>query len=72
MMEHEPITVQELITLLSEQPPNAVVFTEGCDCEGEADGITPVEEDGSYPAMVMITRHGRSFGREKIKPERLQ
>lgn len=46
------LTVAELMTLLSTCPKDAVVFTEGCDCWGDAFGVE-IQNGGT---SVLITR----------------
>jgi len=50
--EQGQLTVEELIKLLEKQPKNALVWHEGCDCNGAADGVEYEEADSS----VYITR----------------
>lgn len=45
-MEKKQATVSELIEALKSMPPDALVSTEGCDCEGAA--WKPIlDDDGS-------------------------
>lgn len=56
-METEPkkCTVAELIEALRHHDPNAIVWLEGCDCHGLADGSVEKETvDGV--ATVLLTR----------------
>jgi len=46
------LNVSELIDLLKKQPQNALVYHEGCDCIGSADGVEYNKSDNT----VMITR----------------
>lgn len=48
----DQLTVKELIELLKEQPQDALVWHEGCDCYGAADGVNYDEKDNT----VLITR----------------
>jgi hypothetical protein len=41
------LTVAELIDLLKQQPQEALVWHEGCDCYGAADRVKYDETDGS-------------------------
>lgn len=45
------MTVQELIEALKSYDPDAVVYMEGCDCSGEADGVMSTD-----PGEVTIYR----------------
>lgn len=47
------LTVAELIELLKAMPQDALVFHEGCDCYGEANGVVFDETDKT----VLITRN---------------
>lgn len=49
---YDTITVKELIDELKKMPPDALVYHEGCDCDGNADGVWFNEEDNT----VLITR----------------
>lgn len=51
MDEEKQLTVSELIEALSKMPQGALVWHEGCDCFGKADGVR-VYHDGT----VLITR----------------
>lgn len=46
------LTVSELISRLGKMPPDALVWHEGCDCMGAADGIQ-FDRDRK---IVLITR----------------
>ena len=46
------MTVAELIAELQKQPQDALVWHEGCDCYGAANGVEIDKHDGS----VLITR----------------
>lgn len=48
----EQLTVRQLIELLREQPLDALVWHEGCDCFGAADGVEYDGDDNS----ILITR----------------
>ncbi len=50
--KEEVLTVKDLIHLLKQCPRDAEVFTEGCDCVGEAKEVEYCKNDNS----VMITR----------------
>ncbi len=39
-MEKKQLTVAELIELLQQEPPDYLVVLEGCDCYGNAGGVT--------------------------------
>lgn len=39
------LTVKELISLLKEQPQDALVWHGGCDCWGKANGVKYFKED---------------------------
>jgi hypothetical protein len=41
------LTVHEVITLLAQQPPDALVYLEGCDCEETMGGLTFNAKDHS-------------------------
>jgi hypothetical protein len=45
------ITVKELIDMLSKLPPEAVVVTEGCDCDGLAENPY-LQPDGNWGDYV--------------------
>jgi hypothetical protein len=49
------ITVAQLIELLKQQPPDAKVWHEGCDCWGMADRVEYDADDNT----VLITRSNR-------------
>lgn len=51
-MAQQQMTVEQLINELSKLPPDAVVFTEGCDCIGEAISVSYDSSDNS----IMIHR----------------
>jgi hypothetical protein len=51
-MNDEQLTVKELIELLKKCPPDCIVYTEGCDCFGKADGVKYDEGDKD----ILITR----------------
>jgi hypothetical protein len=52
-MDYEKqLTVSKLIALLQSMPQDALVWTEGCDCYGAADGVKLSDTDGT----VLITR----------------
>lgn len=44
------LTVFELIDLLMDQPPDAVVWHEGCDCLGAADRVE--YEEGIHAVII--------------------
>jgi hypothetical protein len=46
------LTVEQLIEKLKQQPPEAVVWHEGCDCWGAANGVVYDEKE----KIVLITR----------------
>jgi len=50
--EKKQLTVKELIELLQKMPQDALVWHEGCDCFGKADGVVYRESRNS----VLITR----------------
>ena len=50
--EVEILTVAELIVALQAMPQDALVYHEGCDCIGDANGVC-LESDGT----VLITRN---------------
>lgn len=52
--EQGQLTVGELIALLQEYPPDAIVWTEGCDCVGAADRVE--YSDPSDKSQVIIGR----------------
>lgn len=51
-MVSKPLTTKELIAELQKWPEDAFVWTEGCDCYGEAGGVEYHKEDNT----VLITR----------------
>lgn len=55
IVDDKQLTVAELIRLLQGMPQEALVWTEGCDCEGEANGVY-YDDDGIESGIVMITR----------------
>jgi hypothetical protein len=46
------LTIKELIELLQKYPGDTEVHTEGCDCYGDANGVT-MNKDG----YLLITRN---------------
>ena len=56
-----PLKVKELIELLKKQSPDAEVWTEGCDCWGDANGVEVTEFENELG--VLITRVGGEFTR---------
>jgi hypothetical protein len=50
--KEKQLTVAQLIELLKQQPPDAKVWHEGCDCWGMADGIDYYAHDNE----ILITR----------------
>jgi hypothetical protein len=65
---YDILTVRELVALLSKMPQDAMVWHEGCDCHGAADGVRdisyltdePVQGKNPRPKMVeqvLITRN---------------
>jgi len=54
-MERKQLTVGELIELLKTCPADSLVSIEGCDCCGDACGVTPWEGE------VLITRTDGDF-----------
>lgn len=49
-------TVAELIKALSKVPGHLLVWHEGCDCWGNADGVELRHEKNGKPDFVLITR----------------
>lgn len=41
------LTVAELVELLMKEPQDALVWHEGCDCYGAANGVTYDKDDNS-------------------------
>lgn len=56
------LTVKELIEKLNAMPQDAVVITEGCDCNGQADGVELVNH--KFPTIV---RYGENFDDDECK-----
>lgn len=56
-MSNTLLTVEELINLLADCPPDAKVLIEGCDCWGTAEGVISSDQYTHLgPNAVMITR----------------
>ena len=53
--EEHQLTVKELLKLLKEHPDKMKIFTEGCDCVGEAAGIR-IFKDVNGKEALMISR----------------
>ena len=53
--EKRQLTVRELIKLLKNHPDEMKVFTEGCDCTGEAAGVRTFK-DINGKEVLMISR----------------
>lgn len=49
-------TVSELIVFLQAMPPDALVWHEGCDCWGAANGVELKNDDDGKGDYVLITR----------------
>lgn len=49
----DQLTVKQLIELLEKMPQDFLVYTEGCDCIGLADGVELGDGSDNY---VLITR----------------
>ena len=47
----EQLTVKELINILRKFPKDALVWHEGCDCWGKADGVRELDNN-----EILITR----------------
>jgi hypothetical protein len=53
----DTLTVAQLIERLRQMPPDAPVFTEGCDCTGEcADVVLEDASDGKKCVMLLRPR----------------
>lgn len=50
------ITVRELIAQLQTFPEDAIVFSGGCDCDGESDGAELIAGDCAYDASSRWAR----------------
>lgn len=56
------LTVRELIAQLRKMPQDALVWHEGCDCSGAANGVEwyrtgdDPDDDANDPGTVLITR----------------
>jgi len=65
----KPKTVQELIELLKQMPPDALVVTEGCDCvgpwSGEVERYATHDSDHTY---VCINRDDDRKGEDGYRP----
>jgi hypothetical protein len=51
----KPITVEALIKILETMPKDAIVYSEGCDCTGEAASAT-IEKSSGSPDYVQVNR----------------
>lgn len=56
----QQLNVKSLITLLRQQPPDALVWIEGCDCDAEAVDVSYDYLDNSV--MITRTKHEDTHG----------
>lgn len=61
MATKTPMTVGAVMAELAKHPPEALVWTEGCDCYGDVVGIEP-GHDRETSAPTVLLRRGRRVG----------